>query len=158
MRTQKSRWIGIIISLIFIFYSTILNAQNAPSIESNLIGFKQLMNNDYKNAATEISKMEVFKYRKILREARLSKEEYHFNGVTFSKLSFLKHLKKAARKSTTLEKFKDYFLGNDLHYITDLDQNIVSGLYLIMRKSTFNSYLELLSTTYISFYTIENSI
>lgn len=97
-----------------------------------------------------------YSYRDSLRKARITSRVFAYQGNTFSEIALLKTFKKAGRKSATLEAFIAYFSIRELPFLVDLDHHLLSGVYLSMRKSTFNGYLELVGTTFMSLYTIDH--
>tara|TARA_R110002051_G_scaffold87713_4_gene154507 strand:- start:63476 stop:63928 length:453 start_codon:yes stop_codon:yes gene_type:complete len=148
--------------LVFLFIclaSTKLNAQECV-VKTNEMPVDQFVEREFtfKDLAIQINFNEEYKYRKSLIKARISNKIYHFKSRTFSEVVILKYLKKAARASATIEAFESYFSKRNLPFIDELDHFIVIELYHTMRKSTFNSYLEFLTTAYTTLYAIENSI
>jgi len=156
MGTINTSPIKVIIFSFVSFFITILHAQGEAENIGHLHSFKMLGGNVAVNEmVAQINLDEDYNYRESLSKARVSNTIYHFDYGNFSEVGILKHFKKAARKSASLEEFRSYFSERDLPFLEGLDPQMVSDLYVTLRKSTLNGYLELLDTTLTSLYTME---
>lgn len=141
---------------VVVSFITILHAQENAKNTYTIPPFKMLGGTTAINGmVSRINGNEDYNYRENLSKARVSNTLYHFDGGNFSEVGILKHFKKAARKSTSLEEFRSYFSKRNLPFIDGLDYQMVSTLYATLRKSTLNGYLELLDTKFTSLYTWE---
>lgn len=156
MGTIGTSWIKAIAFSFMSFFIIILHAQGNGANPDHLYSFAMPGGNAViDKMVSRINGNEDYSYRKNLREARNSDTVYHFDNGNFSEIEILKHLKKAARKSTSLEEFRSYFSERDLPFIEGLDPQMVSSIYVTLRKSTLNGYLELLDTAFTSLYAME---
>lgn len=83
-----------------------------------------------------------FKYRKALRKSKMSNKQFVFLNTTISEGEILKHFKRAARRSESVDEFIGYFYDRNLSFLMALDGNVIAGLYDTLRKTTFNGYLD----------------
>ena len=138
------------------FFITIMYAQGNTDNPDSVHSYKMLGGDAAINEmVSRISGNEDYNYRESLSKARVSNTVYHFDNGNFSEVGILKDFRKAARKSTSPEEFRSYFSERDLPFIEGLDPYMVSSLYVTLRKSTLNGYLELLDTTFTSLYAME---
>ena len=156
MGTINTSPIKVIVFSFVSFFITILHAQGDTENPDHLHSFKMLVGKAAINEmVSQINLNEDYNYRENLNEARVSNTIYHFDDGNFSEVGILKHFRKAARKSASLEEFRSYFSKGNLPFIEGLDHQMVSALYVTLRKSTLNGYLELLDTTFTSLYAME---
>lgn len=101
-------------------------------------------NASFKKMVSRIVTKSDFKYRKALRRAKASEKKYFFSGKEISEVVILKHFKKAARESNSVEEFKKYFYDRELSFINVLSEKTVNNLYATIRATTFNGYLDYL--------------
>lgn len=83
-----------------------------------------------------------FKYRKALRNSKLSDKQVVFLNASSSEEEILKHFKRAARRSESVDEFIGYFYDRNLSFLTSVDGNVIAALYDTFRKTTFNGYLD----------------
>ena len=155
MGTISTSWIKAIAFSFMGFFITILHAQGKAEDPDSILSYKRLGGDTVINEmVSRINLDEDYNYKENLHKARVSNTIYHFDEGDFSEVGILKHFKKAARKSTSPEEFISYFFTRNLPFMEGLDRQMVSDLYVTLRKSTINGYLELLDTALTSLYTM----
>lgn len=95
----------------------------------------------FEEMVSKIILFENFKYREFLNESKVSDTYYNFSNNSISEVEILKHFKKAARRSESVDEFTSYFHDRNLSFIGMLDGNEISSLYTAIRKTSFNEYL-----------------
>ena len=113
---------------------------DTPSVVSNQLEFKNMVSKIVSNGK--------FRYRKTLRHSKSTNKQYEFNNIKISEVEVLRHFKKAARTSGTVQEFKFYFSSRNLKFIEMLDGDVISSLYSTIRQKTFNGKLENWQTYY----------
>lgn len=96
----------------------------------------------FKNRVEKIASNRNFHYRKTLKHAKSMDKYYCFNGFKISEVELLKYFKRAARRSGSVKEFVNYFQERDLHFLELLDDQVVTGLYNNVRKTTLNGLLD----------------
>lgn len=133
-----------------------LNAQNDIESESVIVQLDTVSVNgnyaSFEKMASNIATSTNFKYRKALRKAKTSKNVYVFSDGEMSEVTILKYFKKAARKADTVDDFRNYFDERDLSFIETLDGKTINNIYLRIRPTTFNGYLDDLEQAFGSVY------
>ena len=94
----------------------------------------------------KIVKNEDFKYRQAIKKARRSKRFFTSTDQTISEVEVLKHFKRAARHSDSVDEFISYFYDRNLSFISSINKSVISTLYTKIRSTTFNGYLDELET------------
>tara|TARA_R110002020_G_C16259931_1_gene770395 strand:+ start:112 stop:582 length:471 start_codon:yes stop_codon:yes gene_type:complete len=96
----------------------------------------------FKGMVSKIISNKKFKYRKTLKHSKAVNKEYDFSNISISEVEILKHFKKAARKSDSVEEFISYFHERNLDFLKVLDGSVISNLYFTIRQTTLNGHLD----------------
>lgn len=96
----------------------------------------------FKGMVSQILSNKNFKYRKTLKHAKAVNKEYEFSNISISEVEILKHFKRAARNSESVEEFISYFRDRKLDFITVLEGSDISNLYFTIRQTTLNGHLD----------------
>jgi len=156
MKTLKKYFRNALIVAVVTISAHTLNAQNYMDSESAIVQLDTVsVNSNYasfEKMASNIATSTNFKYRKALRKAKESKNVYDFSDGELSEATILKYFKKAARKADTVEGFRNYFYERELSFIETLDGITLSKIYIRIRPTTFNGYLDDLEQAFGSVY------
>ena len=156
MKTLKKYFRNALIVAVVTISAHTLNAQNDMDSESAIVQLDTVsVNSNYasfEKMASNIATSTNFKYRKALRKAKASKNVYVFSERQISEVAILKYFKKAARKADTVDDFRNYFYEWDLSFIDILDGKTISNIYIRIRPTTFNGYLDDLEQAFGSVY------
>ena len=145
MKAINQQYVKIVSIILIGLASLSSDAQKIMAIDMQLIQLDTVQVGSHTSVDKFISKIvltEHFKYRKTLKKSRDSKRQLVFDEQTISEVEVLKHLKKAARKSDSVDMFISYFYDRNLSFINSLDGTALSLLYDKIRSTTFNGYLD----------------
>lgn len=87
---------------------------------------------------------ETFDFREELRLAKSNNTIYRFGDQKVSKVQLLKIFRKASRQSKSVQEFNDFFIDNELDYISSIDNETLAGVYRTIRPKTINGYFDTL--------------
>ena len=126
--------------------TSIADSQTFQKTESQIVDLDTVQvlyrTPEFNQLVTKITSAKNFKYRKTLRNSKSINKEYYLDNVKISEADLLKHFKKAARKSESVEGFVSYFEKMDMGFLKLLDPYDLQQLYNVIRKTTFNGFLD----------------
>src|SRR5690554_1072491 len=146
MKTLSIYQIRVYVIALLNIFTLNLSAQQHDSSETKTVELDTVTiasnKQEFESMVSSIAYNRNFKYRKTLRKSRVTKRKYIFSNREISETRVLKHFKKAAGKSESADEFKEYFLDRNLTFINVLDGKIIFNLYMTMRETTLNGYLD----------------
>ncbi|MAQ41394.1 hypothetical protein [Mesonia oceanica] len=151
MKTTFQYLVKILVILFVVFFVDFVQAKFVKSDQVILELDDIIVNSThqaFKNRVEKIASNRNFNYRKALKYAKSINKYYCFNGFEISEVELLKYFKRAARRSRSVEEFVNYFRERDLRFLELLDDQVVTGLYNNVRKTTLNGLLDALSAYY----------
>src|SRR5690606_23174739 len=156
MKTLNNFFRNALLITVITISALTLNAQNDTEIGSAIVQLDTVsVNNNrysFEKVTSDIATSTDFKYRKALRKAKKSKNVFVFSDGELSEATILKYFKKAARNADTVDDFRKYFYERELSFIETLDGKTLSNIYIRIRPTTFNGYLDDLEQAFGSVY------
>lgn len=156
MKTLNYNSIGFFVFTVIILFAQNLSAQQNDKQEFLIKELDTLAKvtdqQSFENLVCSIILDEDFEYRNALKKAKASKKYYVFPNKKISEFEILKHFKKAARHSKSVQEFMDYFYSNKLDFMGQLNPEDLSSLYVVFRKGTLDAFLQKLDSSFSHLY------